>query len=107
MCIDVSIGTCEDLRIDVCEDMRIDICEDVCVWELGVVDPPTACLCPKTRLRVPSEYLPMHMSIHMSTHKCHTQVLILDWDVHHGNGTQRMFQDDPSVLYVSIHRHTL
>ncbi|TIB63366.1 hypothetical protein E3P77_03550 [Wallemia ichthyophaga] len=33
------------------------------------------------------------------------KVLILDWDVHHGNGTQRAFYDDPSVLYVSLHRY--
>ena len=33
------------------------------------------------------------------------RVLIVDWDVHHGNGTQRMFEDDPSVLYFSVHRH--
>ncbi len=33
------------------------------------------------------------------------KVLILDWDVHHGNGTQKAFEDDPSVLYISIHRH--
>ena len=26
-------------------------------------------------------------------------------DVHHGNGTQRAFFEDPNVLYVSIHRH--
>ena len=31
------------------------------------------------------------------------KVLILDWDVHHGNGTQNMFYDDPNVLYISIH----
>ena len=31
------------------------------------------------------------------------RVLILDWDVHHGNGTQAIFWDDPRVLYVSIH----
>jgi len=29
----------------------------------------------------------------------------LDWDVHHGNGIQRMFYSDPRVLYVSIHRY--
>ena len=28
------------------------------------------------------------------------KVLILDWDVHHGNGTQHTFEEDPSVLYV-------
>lgn len=31
------------------------------------------------------------------------KVLILDWDVHHGNGIQTMFYDDPNVLYISIH----
>lgn len=33
------------------------------------------------------------------------RVMILDWDVHHGNGTHEIFDEDPSVLYVSIHRH--
>ncbi|KAG8431282.1 hypothetical protein GDO86_019126 [Hymenochirus boettgeri] len=33
------------------------------------------------------------------------RVMILDWDVHHGNGTQHIFQDDSSVLYVSLHRY--
>lgn len=33
------------------------------------------------------------------------RVLILDWDVHHGNGTQHMFEDDNSVLYISLHRY--
>jgi acetoin utilization deacetylase AcuC-like enzyme len=31
------------------------------------------------------------------------RVLIVDWDVHHGNGTQEMFYDDPRVLYCSLH----
>jgi acetoin utilization deacetylase AcuC-like enzyme len=31
------------------------------------------------------------------------RVAILDWDVHHGNGTQAIFWDDESVLYVSLH----
>ncbi|CAM6092712.1 unnamed protein product [Calypogeia fissa] len=33
------------------------------------------------------------------------KVLIVDWDVHHGNGTQHMFWEDPNVLYFSIHRY--
>ncbi|XP_059818792.1 histone deacetylase 6-like, partial [Hypanus sabinus] len=33
------------------------------------------------------------------------RILILDWDIHHGNGTQHMFEDDPSVLYISLHRY--
>lgn len=32
------------------------------------------------------------------------RVLIVDFDVHHGNGTQEMFYADPSVLYVSLHQ---
>ena len=32
------------------------------------------------------------------------RVLILDWDVHHGNGTQHTFEEDPSVLYFSTHQ---
>ncbi|MBX9687692.1 MAG: histone deacetylase, partial [Candidatus Obscuribacterales bacterium] len=32
------------------------------------------------------------------------KVMIIDWDVHHGNGTQDMFFDDPSVLFVSFHQ---
>lgn len=33
------------------------------------------------------------------------KVLIVDWDVHHGNGTQAAFYDDPSVLYFSTHQY--
>ena len=32
------------------------------------------------------------------------RVLIIDWDVHHGNGTQDIFYDDPSVFYLSLHQ---
>jgi acetoin utilization deacetylase AcuC-like enzyme len=31
------------------------------------------------------------------------RVLVVDWDVHHGNGTQDIFWDDPRVMYVSTH----
>lgn len=33
------------------------------------------------------------------------RVLIMDWDVHHGNGTQHAFSRDPGVLYMSTHRY--
>jgi acetoin utilization deacetylase AcuC-like enzyme len=35
------------------------------------------------------------------------RVAIVDWDVHHGNGTQDIFYDDPRVLYVSLHESPL
>jgi acetoin utilization deacetylase AcuC-like enzyme len=36
-----------------------------------------------------------------------TRVAIVDWDVHHGNGTAEIFAGDPSVLYVSLHEFPL
>jgi len=35
------------------------------------------------------------------------RVLVVDWDVHHGNGTQAIFWNDPRVLYVSTHQWPL
>ncbi|MCC6418806.1 MAG: histone deacetylase [Gemmataceae bacterium] len=34
-----------------------------------------------------------------------TRILIVDWDVHHGNGTQDIFYEDPEVFFLSIHRY--
>lgn len=33
------------------------------------------------------------------------RIVIIDWDVHHGNGTQKVFWNDPRVLYISLHRY--
>jgi acetoin utilization deacetylase AcuC-like enzyme len=33
------------------------------------------------------------------------RVAIIDWDLHHGNGTQHLFEADPDVLYVSLHQY--
>ena len=38
-----------------------------------------------------------------STHALE-RVLIVDWDVHHGNGTQALVEDDPSIHFVSMHQ---
>jgi acetoin utilization deacetylase AcuC-like enzyme len=35
------------------------------------------------------------------------RVAIVDWDVHHGNGTQHMFEDDDKVLFISLHQDGL
>lgn len=35
------------------------------------------------------------------------KILIVDWDVHHGNGTQKMFWKDPRVLFFSVHRYVV
>jgi acetoin utilization deacetylase AcuC-like enzyme len=34
-----------------------------------------------------------------------SRVMIVDWDAHHGNGTQDVFYEDPDVLYVSLHQY--
>ena len=33
------------------------------------------------------------------------RVLVIDWDLHHGNGTQHSFENDPSILYFSTHQY--
>ncbi|KAL0992934.1 hypothetical protein UPYG_G00101130 [Umbra pygmaea] len=33
------------------------------------------------------------------------KILVVDWDIHHGNGTQQAFYNDPNVLYISMHRY--
>ncbi|MFF5400627.1 class II histone deacetylase [Peribacillus butanolivorans] len=35
------------------------------------------------------------------------KVLVLDWDVHHGNGTESAFYDDPNVLFISLHQERI
>lgn len=42
---------------------------------------------------------------HLRTAHGLERVLILDWDVHHGNGTQHSFDEDPNVFFCSIHEH--
>jgi len=44
-----------------------------------------------------AEYLRAHHGLQ--------RVLIMDWDVHHGNGTQHRFERDPGVLYISTHQY--
>lgn len=46
-------------------------------------------------------------SLQISVNKCSWisfRVLIVDWDIHHGNGTQHMFEESNKVLYISLHR---
>ncbi len=69
-------------------------------------------------IRPPGHHATPHMSMgfclfnniaiaarHAQTKHGVSRVLIVDWDVHHGNGTQDIFYDDGSVHLVSIHRY--
>jgi acetoin utilization deacetylase AcuC-like enzyme len=42
---------------------------------------------------------------HALSHHHLERVMIVDWDVHHGNGTQEIFWNDPRVVFVSVHRY--
>ena len=42
---------------------------------------------------------------YLQRHHGFDKILIVDWDVHHGNGTQHTFEDDPSVYYISLHQY--
>jgi len=55
--------------------------------------------CLFNNVAIAARYLQAHHSI--------KKVCIIDWDVHHGNGTQNAFYDDPTVFYISIHQHPL
>ena len=81
------------------------VCQDESRSGVAIIRPPghhaesdEACgFCIFNNVAVAAKYaLQMHNA---------NRVMILDWDVHHGNGIQNMFYDDPSVLYVSTHRY--
>jgi len=55
--------------------------------------------CIFNHVAITARYLQQKYGIH--------KVLIIDFDVHHGNGTQDIFYEDPSVFYFSIHQHPL
>ena len=42
---------------------------------------------------------------YLQRHHGQPKVLIVDFDIHHGNGTQSIFYDDPTVFYLSVHRY--
>ncbi|UCF63332.1 MAG: histone deacetylase [bacterium] len=51
--------------------------------------------CLFNNIAIAARYLQRHFGL--------SRIAIIDWDVHHGNGTQDIFYDDPSVLYLSTH----
>jgi acetoin utilization deacetylase AcuC-like enzyme len=53
--------------------------------------------CLLNNVAIAARYLQAHHGI--------SRIFIVDWDVHHGNGTQAIFLEDPSVFFFSIHEH--
>lgn len=53
--------------------------------------------CIYNNIAIAAEHLKRRYRLH--------RTLIVDWDVHHGNGTQHIFFEDPSVLYFSLHQY--
>ena len=60
------------------------------------VDKPMG-FCYFNNVAIGARYLQQHHGLE--------RVAIIDFDVHHGNGTQHIFDQDPSVLYYSVHEH--
>lgn len=60
--------------------------------------------CLYNNVAVAARYLQEKYAHAEDTTRC-KRIAILDWDVHHGNGTQAAFYDDENVLYISIHRY--
>lgn len=58
-----------------------------------------------TAMGVPTLGFCYFNNIAIAVKKLNTQTLILDIDGHHGNGTQEIFQTNPKVTFVSLHRH--
>ncbi|XP_054723790.1 histone deacetylase 6-like [Uloborus diversus] len=79
------------------------VAQRACVNGFALIRPPghhadakTACgFCIFNNVAVAARYLQTHHNMQ--------KILILDWDIHHGNGTQRIFYEDGNVLYVSLH----
>ena len=42
---------------------------------------------------------------YLKKHRNLGRIAIVDWDIHHGNGTQDLTYDDPNILYISLHRY--
>ncbi len=55
--------------------------------------------CVFNNVAIAARYAQRHCDVH--------RLLIVDWDVHHGNGTQEIFYADPTVGYFSVHQHPL
>lgn len=55
--------------------------------------------CLFNNVAVAARYLQQHHGL--------SKVFIIDWDVHHGNGTQHIFEEDPTIFYFSIHQFPL
>lgn len=87
--------------IQMCEDVRTNIYNN----GVAIVRPPghhaeSECamgFCIFNNVAVAANVLKQNYNV--------KKTVILDWDVHHGNATQHSFYDDPSVLYISLHRY--
>jgi len=53
--------------------------------------------CLFNNVAVAARYAQEHLGLH--------RILVVDWDLHHGNGTQHSFEEDPSILYFSSHQY--
>lgn len=55
--------------------------------------------CIFNNIAIAARYLQKRHAVH--------RIAIIDWDVHHGNGTEEIFQEDASVFYISLHEDNI
>ncbi len=84
--------------------LATDVLDGALIQGISVVRPPGH---HATRDRAMGFCLINNVAVAAAAARAHgaARVAILDWDVHHGNGTQDIFWDDPSVLYLSVHQY--
>jgi acetoin utilization deacetylase AcuC-like enzyme len=101
-----SAESCEAARL--AAGGLVDLCEAVCAGDiangLALVRPPGH---HAERDRAMGFCLFNNVAIAAQALRARglARVAIVDWDLHHGNGTQHVFEDDPDVLYVSTHQY--
>jgi acetoin utilization deacetylase AcuC-like enzyme len=101
-----SAESCEAARL--AAGGLVDLCEAVCAGEiangLALVRPPGH---HAERDRAMGFCLFNNVAIAAQALRARglARVAVVDWDLHHGNGTQHAFEDDPDVLYVSTHQY--
>jgi hypothetical protein len=78
----------------------------VCVCVIALVPHDGGCV--RVCARIFFSFSPVNSrtnSTHSASLSLCGSVFIFDWDIHHGNGTQHVFENDPSVLFCSLHRY--
>ena len=99
VCLCVCMSVCMCLCVCMSVSVRLCVYVSLCLYVCACV---SVCLCLYVCVFM-CLYVCMSVSIILTPRTY--RILIVDWDVHHGNGTQDMFISDSRIFYMSLHRH--